>query len=247
MIKNILYKLLNLTFKDFSHELFNIIKNKKKIIIFDIGCYKGTFFKIFYNSKLLKHIKKDIYIFDPNPYVKNYLKDFINKKNFFFENKVLASSNKEIVFNFNQSFESSGSSITKTFMNDKKWIFTRSLFLKFFLQKTEGFKKIKVPSITLDNYIKKKNVKKIDILKIDVEAGELEVLKGMKNCLKKNLIRAIQIEITDRKINYKKKEKKIKDILIKNNFYFFGKKNLPSVSLFSNIMSTESLYIHKNK
>ena len=61
MIKDILYKLLNLTFKDFSNELFNIIK-KKKIIIFDIGCYKGTFFKIFYNSRLLKNVKKK-YIF----------------------------------------------------------------------------------------------------------------------------------------------------------------------------------------
>lgn len=247
MIKDILYKLLNLTFKDFSNELFNIIKNKKKIIIFDIGCYKGTFFKIFYNSRLLKNVKKKIYIFDPNPYVKNYLKNYINKKNIFFENKVLASDNKNIIFNLNQSFESSGSSITKTFMNDKKWVFTRSLFLKLFLQKTEGFKKMKVTSMTLDNYIKKKNIKKIDILKIDVEAGELEVLKGMKNCLKKNLIRAIQIEITDKKINYQKKEKKIKQTLLKNNFYFFGKKNLPSVSLFSNIMSTESLYIHKKK
>ena len=150
-----------------------------------------------------------------------------------------------LVFNLNESFESSGSSITNIFMQDKKWVFTRDLFLKFFFQNTEGFKKIKTSSITPDSYVKKKNIKKIDLLKIDVEAAELEVLKGMSNCLKKNLIKAIQIEITDKKISFLKKENKIKKILLKNNFIFVGRKNLSSVSILSNIRSTESLYINK--
>ena len=93
--------------------------------------------------------------------------------------------------------------------------------------------------------LKKKNIKKIDILKIDVEAAELEVLKGMSSCLKKNLIKAIQIEITDKKNSFLKKENKIKKILLKNNFIFVGRKNLSSVSILSNIRSTESLYINK--
>ena len=245
MIKALIYKLLNSTFHDFTVELFNIVKNKKEIIIFDIGCYKGTFFNIFYESKKLEDIKKKIYIFDPNPRVKKYLKKFIQKKNIFFENKAVGSKNKIITFNLNESFESSGSSITNIFMRDKKWVFTRDLFLKFFFQNTEGFKKIKTSSITLDSYVKKKNIKKIDILKIDVEAAELEVLKGMSNCLKKNLIKAIQIEITDKKISFLKKENKIKKILLKNNFIFVGRKNLSSVSILSNIRSTESLYINK--
>ena len=58
MIKALIYKLLNSTFHDFTVELFNIVKNKKEIIIFDIGCYKGTFFNIFYESKKLEDIKK---------------------------------------------------------------------------------------------------------------------------------------------------------------------------------------------
>ena len=67
----------------------------------------------------------------------------------------------------------------------------------------------------------------------------------MSNCLKKNLIKAIQIEITDKKISFLKKENKIKKILLKNNFIFVGRKNLSSVSILSNIRSTESLYINK--
>ena len=67
----------------------------------------------------------------------------------------------------------------------------------------------------------------------------------MSSCLKKNLIKAIQIEITDKKISFLKKENKIKKILLKNNFIFVGRKNLSSVSILSNIRSTESLYINK--
>jgi FkbM family methyltransferase len=56
---------------------------------------------------------------------------------------------------------------------------------------------IKVPTIRLDHFLKKMNLKTIDWIKIDVEGAELEVLKGLGKYLKrtKNII----IEITSRK------------------------------------------------
>ena len=60
MLKNFIYYILNLSFQNFDAELFSILKNKKKITIFDIGCFKGVFFKEFYHSKKLINTKKKI-------------------------------------------------------------------------------------------------------------------------------------------------------------------------------------------
>jgi FkbM family methyltransferase len=44
----------------------------------------------------------------------------------------------------------------------------------------------KVQTITIDSYIKSKQISSVDIVKIDVEGSELFVLKGMKNLLKRD-------------------------------------------------------------
>lgn len=43
---------------------------------------------------------------------------------------------------------------------------------------------IQVPVTTIDEYVKKNNISNIDFVKIDVEGGELNVLKGMTETLK---------------------------------------------------------------
>lgn len=50
---------------------------------------------------------------------------------------------------------------------------------------------IKTQADTLDNIIKDLGVKKIDLIKIDVEGAEQQVLEGMKNILKKKKARII--------------------------------------------------------
>ena len=52
-MKAILYYLLNFTFPKLEKEIIKIVKNKKKLIVFDIGCYRGTF-----TETILKSIKK---------------------------------------------------------------------------------------------------------------------------------------------------------------------------------------------
>ncbi|OIP72569.1 MAG: hypothetical protein AUK43_02835 [Oscillatoriales cyanobacterium CG2_30_40_61] len=53
---------------------------------------------------------------------------------------------------------------------------------------------IQVLKNTVDNYCIQQNLERINFLKIDVEGGELDVLKGAKNCLKKGKIDYIQFE-----------------------------------------------------
>lgn len=47
---------------------------------------------------------------------------------------------------------------------------------------------------TLDNYVKAQGIKRIDLLKLDVEGNELNVLKGAEASLSEGIIKAIQIE-----------------------------------------------------
>ncbi len=61
---------------------------------------------------------------------------------------------------------------------------------------TSTKKMVKVPVTTLDNYVKKYNIPSIDFIKIDVEGGELHVLKGAINTLK-NFRPILMCEVQD--------------------------------------------------
>lgn len=55
---------------------------------------------------------------------------------------------------------------------------------------------IRVPIISLDNYVQLKNIRHIDFVKIDVEGGELDVLKGAVTVLR-DLRPVVMCEIAD--------------------------------------------------
>ena len=44
-MKEILYYILNLTFHTLDREIIKYLKKEKKLIIFDVGCYRGVFFQ----------------------------------------------------------------------------------------------------------------------------------------------------------------------------------------------------------
>lgn len=54
----------------------------------------------------------------------------------------------------------------------------------------KGFRKpkaeIEVPAVTLDSYVKKNQIDKVDLIKIDVETGEPQVFQGMQHILKRD-------------------------------------------------------------
>lgn len=55
-------------------------------------------------------------------------------------------------------------------------------------------KKIEVQSITIDKFMKYKNISRISLLKIDTQGHELFVLRGAKNALRRHLISAVVAE-----------------------------------------------------
>ena len=245
MLKNIIYYLLNLTFYNFEKKLIELTSKKKKLTIFDVGCFKGFFFRKFYHSNKLRNKRKKFYLFDVNPNVKKYLSTYIKKKNINFHYSAIGDKNKKGRYNFNRFFESSGSSMSNIYKNDKLWVQSRKLFLRFFFQKTPDHQSIIIPVITLDSFVKKNKVKKIDILKIDVDGSEEEVLRGMKSVLKKSIISIILVEITAKKKIFYLKENRIISFLKRNNFKLILKKNVFSVSILSNLKCTDNLFVHE--
>lgn len=153
--------------------MLDSIANDNLEVIFDIGANVGAFTIL--SHFLLK--PKNIYSFEPIDNVFNCLKK--NTKNFkeVIINK-LALSNES--GNFYMSFDSDNSSIS-TFIKDKNGI--------------------EVKTITLKEFVKNNKIKKIDLLKIDVESFENLVLEGSGDFLKNVRYLFIEVTIKDNK-NY---------------------------------------------
>ena len=226
----------------FEKEIINLIKIERKLVVFDAGCYRGTFIKSILNS--IKKKKYKFYLFDINKKVKEYIKPLISLKNIYYNEIALSNKNGIANYNYNNFFEAAGSSLSNIVRDDSKWNFSRKLLFKLLFLKTKNFTKYKVSTITLDNFIKKRKIKSIDILKIDIEGSEYELLKGAKNALNKNKIRIILVEIIDKKNSYNKKKRKIFNLLERRNFTLVKKSNIWSISLFSNIKGEDYLFVN---
>ena len=223
----------------FHKQITKLVKNEKKLVIFDVGCYRGIFTKSMID--LIGNKKYKIYLFDINKKVKKYISYLLRLKNIYYNEVALSNKNGKANYNYNKFFEAAGSSLSSLVKNDATWNFTRKLVL---LSRKE-FVTYKVHTITLDSFIKKNKIKSIDILKIDIEGSEYELLKGAKNTLNKNKIKIIIVEILAKKKFYIKKEKKVLNLLKKRNFALLKKVNIPSISLFSNIRGGDYLLVNK--
>ena len=139
-------------------------KNKKNLICFDVGCCHGSY------AKILKKFSSRIYCFEPEKKNFNYLKDI-----FKFEKKIK-------LFNFAISDQ-----------NSHKILYTPDIIrhstpnstLNKQNIKIKNFNIQKVRTVTLDTFVKKNNINKLDFIKIDVEGHEYKVVKSSIYTLKK--------------------------------------------------------------
>ena len=145
-----LYNLVNkFLMRDYTELIIKNLKTKKPVI-FDVGCFIGSF-SINLQKKLnLKN--NNFYLFDANPNLK--IKDF-RYNNIVFSDKI-----QKINFYLNEFVPSSGSSLKEDVKNDLKWNYTRKLMT---LSPNKGFKILKVKTNTIDNFCKNNKVAKIDI------------------------------------------------------------------------------------
>ena len=194
--------------------------NKKDQIVFDVGCFRGTFTKKLIQCGYKLGIKFNFFLFDPNPNVKNYLNKLLKNEKIRYFDLALDNSNSQKKFYLNNFFEPSGSSLNTVVKDDKKWNITRKIIMKILqpFNKIESFSEINVQTQTLDNFCLREKIKNIDVLKIDSESNELNILKGAKKLLSENKIYLIYTEIYETKKEFDKKEKNVSNFLNAYNF-----------------------------
>ena len=187
-------------------EFLNKLNNLNTII--DIGAHNGQFALI----AKYKFKKSKIYSFDPlSESKKKYQDSLKDKKKCFFFNCAIGNKNTNGKINISQNSDSSSilsisKRQTEIFKNTKKI----------------GVQDIKIKK--LNYYLKKKDLKKYSLLKIDVQGYELNALKGCEDLL--NNIQYIYIECSYEEL-YKKQPlfNQINRWLTKKNFYLKQKFN----------------------
>ena len=135
---------------------------KKDDVVFDVGAHFG-----FFSYFALQKGAKKVYAFEPNPYVYKFLK-----------------RNVEIwgdrIIPFDLALHSSDGYGELLIPQDET-----EMTARLFRGIEESGKKVKVRKVTLDRFVKENAVKRVDFIKIDVEGGEREVIKGARETIKK--------------------------------------------------------------
>jgi FkbM family methyltransferase len=181
-------------FKEKDHTILPNFPSKNDSTIIDLGANEG-----FYTLKVKeKAPKSKIIAVEPNPIAFKILKKNIeaNKlKNVMAVNKAVTSKSGKIVFEI---------------VKDKTTIGALKVYKKY--RKRGKLRKIIVNSITLEKLCRIYKINNIDLLKIDVEGGELDILKNSENILSK--IKKAVVEYH----RAQKTRRAVKKIMLKNNF-----------------------------
>ena len=185
----------------------------KDPIIFDIGSHKGKVVSLMNN--LYKNAL--VYCFEPNELLNTNLKKIGENINVY--NYAIGEKNEEKEIFINKI------DLTNTLSQINK----NSLYLKIknFISgksnNTNNLKKVKV--ISLDNFCKINEIKKIDFLKIDVEGYEYKVLLGARDIIKNVKYVMLEVQKNDMYQDYSKEN--IENFLKKNNFILIKSFNFP--------------------
>jgi FkbM family methyltransferase len=146
-------------------------------IFFDIGANIGIF------SLSLAQKGAKVFAFEPHPLA------YLELENHIKTNKLsnikpfnLACSEVNGQVSFTTAVDSAYSSMHETAYSWSSWK----------IQKSD---QITVPSKTVDTLVSEMNIEKIDLCKIDVEGGELNVLNGMKSILAEQRVKVLLIEL----------------------------------------------------
>ena len=228
MIKKIVLSFIN--FLDFFHKRKILLFLKKKnfnhfITLFDIGAHKGESIDFFLsNFKVDKIVSFEASSFNFK-FLKNNKEKFVKKykdTNIIIENTGIGSTNKEVILN--QLNESSSSTINE--IDIKSSYYKKKFKILNLFHNDQVSKPIKINLITLENYMKIKNIEIVDLLKIDTEGYEYEVLLGLKDKIS-NIKIIIFEHHYDNMIKKNYTYTDINKLLIENNFEKIFKAKMP--------------------
>ena len=157
-------------------------------LILDVGANKGQtirrFLDLFDNPT--------IHAFEPvEEAIQKIRENYSTHRNIFINNHALGD--KRETKNFNISHRTENSTFHQ-FNSNTKWLKTRSR--QYNVGVNEYVKKVEKVNIgTIDDYVAKNKIEKIDILKMDTEGYEDKVLSGAINTLRENKIKIVLTEL----------------------------------------------------
>lgn len=181
----------------------------KNLIFFDIGANRGQ------TIRLLKSMYPEscIYSFEPDPVIfSNHLS--LNKwQGVQIFNLALGDSAGRFPFWVSPIDETSTLYLPDT---NSAWNKKKALLLG--LTPETMYERIEVDVVRLDEFISRESIDRIDLLKIDVEGGELQVLQGASTSIKSGIISVVQFESHDDDLRPSQKPE-IEDFLLAHGFY----------------------------
>lgn len=158
-----------------------LLSGVEKPIIFDVGAHHGQTARHYYS--LLDN--STIYSFEPFPESFSELVENTQKyQNIKAYNLALSNKDGKIKFHSN-ILEYTNSILETDFRSAHTW--------ETDLIKTQ--KVIEVDTITLDSFVEKNQIPKIDLLKLDTQGSEFMIIEGAKQSIKSNKIKLIYTEI----------------------------------------------------
>ena len=156
--------------------------------IFDVGANRGQSIKFF--SQIFDTPK--IFAFEPSPKSFEFLKKLVDTlKGSDISIFQIGIGDKEQIINFHESILSETSTFALPDYNSKYLKRKNRILLHSF---KSSFKSIPTRVTTIDAFLNENKVKRIDILKIDVEGYELEVIQGAQQSLVDGNVKIVQLE-----------------------------------------------------
>ena len=226
MLFNLILKIVDFFYQKKIITFFKKNLNTEIEVLIDVGAHKGETVVSF-----LKNFKiQNIYSFEASNETYKVLETKVlqlngqyNQTNIEAYNTAIGNSNEQKIFN---ELSDSNSSTFSLIDQQSSYFKRKKRILSFFFKNDFLIKNSIVSQIKLSEFIKNKNLKLIDILKIDTEGYEFEVLKGLEGDIR--LVDFIYFEHhydNMLKKNYKFSE--IHDFLVNNGFSKVFKIKMP--------------------
>ena len=148
-----------------------ILKNFNNPVIFDVGANIGNY------SNSIKSLSPSsiLHSFEPHPKSFEILKNNSSKYNYFAYNYGLGKEKSKLKL-YDYESQSEGTEHASLY---------KETFDNLYHEKVISYD---VDVITIDDFIEKKKIEKINLLKIDTEGNDYNVLSGAKKSLKNELI-----------------------------------------------------------
>ena len=182
-----------------SNFLNQYLSSFEQPIIFDVGANTGSY-------GLLCHQinpNSQIFCFEPHPKTFSLLQNEVQHNNNI-QSFNLGLSNKPGILNL-YDYQDNRNSRHATLCANVIETVTNQTSIKFEVQVS-----------TVDQIILEQNIKKIHLLKVDVEGHDLQVLQGAKSAIANNIVQAIQFEFTKNNSTAKVFMKDFFDLLAKD-------------------------------